>query len=96
MVNKKKIKNQIIDILKNYPELKKAKVFLFGSFLQKEKFFDIDLGISGKYDEKILGELKEYFEESNFPYKVDIIDFNKAEKDFKNYVLKQKILCLKF
>lgn len=96
MIEKKKIQKQIIEIFKKYSELRKAKVFLFGSFLNKEKFFDIDLGISGEFDEKILPQLREDFEESNFPYKVDIVDFNQADKNFKSYVQKQKILCLKF
>ena len=96
MNNRKKYQAQIIEILKKYPELKKTKTFLFGSFLHKKKFFDVDLGISGNVNAQTLTELRAEFEQSNFPYKVDIIDFNKVDKEFKNYVFNQGISWLKF
>ena len=97
MKNKtEKYKKQIVEILKKYPSIRQAKVFLFGSFLHEKKFFDIDIGIIGNVDKATLALVREEFEESNFPYKVDIIDFRKVEEKFKNYVLSGKILWLKF
>ena len=39
--------------------------------------------------------LKEYFAESNFPFIVDIINFNKVEESFKKNVLDNKIIWIK-
>lgn len=96
MKNREKYQKQIINILKKYPELKKAKVFLFGSFLHKKKFFDVDLGIQGQVNDLILHKLQDDFEQSTIPYKIDIVNFNKAKADFKNFVFNQGISCLKF
>lgn len=64
------------------------KYFLFGSSVRKEKFHDIDLGVVGNTSsQKPLSELRDYFYDSNIPYKVDVVDFDSADGEFREYVL---------
>lgn len=86
-----KVKEIIVDnIIDN-----NIKVFIFGSSLEKEHFGDLDLGVINSLDENIIYDLKEKFEESDLPYFVDVVDFNKVSKDFKDNVFNNKILWLK-
>jgi predicted nucleotidyltransferase len=62
--------------------------FLFGSSVRKDTFHDIDLGVVGNQSsQKKLSELREIFYDSSIPYKVDVVDFDAADEDFKSYVL---------
>jgi predicted nucleotidyltransferase len=61
--------------------------FLFGSSVRKDRFHDIDLGVVGnKVSQKKLSELREIFYDSSIPYRVDVVDFDDADEDFKSYV----------
>ena len=70
------------------------RIFIFGSAVERKNFHDVDLGIMGQFDEKLLYQLKEILEESTFPYLVDIVNFNKVDADFKNFVLNQNLIWL--
>ncbi len=72
-----------------------ARFFIFGSSATDEKFNDIDLGIiNGKIDRNKMEKLKEEFEESSIPYKIDVINFNDADQKFRDKILKEKIIWL--
>ena len=61
--------------------------FIFGSATRKERFGDIDIGVTGNAKtKKNLSLLREQFAESTFPYFVDIVDFDEAQKSFTEYV----------
>jgi len=83
----KKLKREIIKIIGRYLDLKKYKVFFFGSRVKKDNFerADIDLGIEGP--EEIPGsmmlEIKEELEKLPLLYKIDVVDFKKVSKEFK-------------
>lgn len=79
-----------------FPHLdKNAKVFIFGSALDEGQFADVDIGIMDtQISEEKINMIKEDFENSLFPYKIDLIDFSKVEIKFKNKVFKNKTLCL--
>jgi predicted nucleotidyltransferase len=71
-------------------------VFVFGSSLEQEHFGDIDLGVQGSgVDRKDLIRLKEFLEESNLPFFVDVVNFNEVSDDFRDNVMEQPILWLK-
>ena len=76
-------------ILKN--RLKRYFV-LFGSQVSKPitRKSDIDIGILGheKMPLSKICELKDLIDDSNFPLKVDIVDFYMASHEFKNIALK--------
>ncbi len=90
----------VLEILKKYALL--YEVWAFGSRVHGrnlKKFSDLDLVVQQKnnpkqkIDKKILQDLKNAFEESNIPYKVDIIDWAVINDDFKQIILKEyKIL----
>jgi predicted nucleotidyltransferase len=70
-----------------------VEIYLFGSRAKEtnSEFSDIDIGILSKKDikNKIL-LLKEILEESNLPYKVDIVYLNNNPK-FKKIAIKEGI-----
>ncbi len=77
-------------MIKNLPE--DSKIFLFGSRAEgnHSRSSDIDIGvISKKLDEKMIVKLKEIIDDSFVPFKVDIVDFSRADKKFKNKALKR-------
>ena len=61
---------------------KGASFFVFGSSVNKTNFGDVDLGVMGNVDNKIVRILKENFEDSTFPYKVDVVNFEKVDDLF--------------
>jgi len=69
-------------------------VFLFGSRARGDNrpFSDIDLGIRGTspLPSKTLALLKNDLEESNLPYRVDLVDFNNTSAHF-NKIAMQKV-----
>lgn len=78
----------IINILNAH--IKKGKVYAFGSRYKNNnrKFSDFDIAIDTgeKLSFEFLNILKEAFEESDLPYRVDIIDYNNISDKFKKIV----------
>jgi len=71
----------------------KNRYFLFGSATRKDRFGDVDIGVVGNARaHKRLEELRERFEESTFPYAVDVVDFDTASEDFSSHVQKKEPL----
>ncbi|HAI73831.1 MAG TPA: hypothetical protein DCS28_01020 [Candidatus Moranbacteria bacterium] len=72
-----------------------TKFFVFGSSLEDGKFSDVDVAFDGGIvEEKNIALAKEDLEESNLPYKVDLVYLEKTEKKFRNKLLKGKKLWL--
>ena len=72
-----------------------TKFFVFGSSLEDGKFSDVDIAFDGGIvEEKNIALAKEDLEESNLPYKVDLVYLEKTEKKFRNKLLKGKKLWL--
>ena len=69
---------------------KNARVFVFGSSVENSCFNDIDIGVLYENDDFKLSLIREDLENSNIPYKVDLINFDEVEKTFKNKVMKSK------
>ena len=72
-----------------------SRVYLFGSRATKnwKKFSDVDLCVdSGKRipDLKI-AEWRDHFQQSNLPYKADLVDFHEISEDFRNLIREQWI-----
>ena len=84
--------NTLKEVFNQYLANEKVKIFLFGSRARKSNypFSDIDIGIIpyGKIDENKLTLIKEKIENSNIPYKVEIINFNNTSEDFRKEALK--------
>lgn len=88
--SQKKLEKEILEIVGKYLDLKKYKVFFFGSRANGEshKRSDIDVGIEGaeKFDESIIYKIKGDIEELNILYKIDIVNFTNASEKFLEVV----------
>ncbi|MBL7156495.1 MAG: nucleotidyltransferase domain-containing protein [Candidatus Pacebacteria bacterium] len=86
--SEKKLKKEILEICGKYLDLKKYKIFFFGSRVKKDNFprADIDIGIEGKQSipYEIQLEVKKKIEEK-IPtlYKFDVVDFSDVSEKFK-------------
>lgn len=94
MLDEKTIET-IKDIAFRFLNPETDKVFIFGSraIRSARKFSDIDLGIKSNHriDLATIGKLNEAFEESDLPYRVDIVDFSTTTEQFKNVATKKVI-----
>lgn len=72
-----------------------CKVWVFGSRAKNQAKYnsDLDLAIecAEALDKTTLMQLETQFDESRLPYRVDIVDLNKAEPYFKEIVEQQKV-----
>jgi len=72
------------NILSKYP----YSFYAFGSRAKgnPKKLSDLDLCFFDSIPTNTLAHLDEDFEESDLPYKVDIVDWNKCSESFKNAI----------
>ena len=85
--------SQIKQILGKYFDLKKVKVFYFGSRVtgNSNKRSDIDLGLQGqeKISSKIKFELMDDLDNLPVLYKIDLVDFSQTSPSFQKEALKK-------
>ncbi|MDR0911539.1 MAG: nucleotidyltransferase domain-containing protein [Methanobrevibacter sp.] len=78
----------ILKILKSHAN--DCEVLVFGSRIKgtDNNFSDLDLAFicSGELGLKRIIGLEIAFEESNLPYRVDVVDYNKSSQIFKNII----------
>ena len=81
------------EILKKH--LPDREVWAFGSRVNgtAKETSDLDLVVIGEnsLDFQTLGALRDYFSESNLPYKVDLVDWAKIGETFREIIRKDKI-----
>lgn len=72
-----------------------VEIFIYGSAARKQKYRDIDVGIRSqkKLPDK-LHLVKEDLELSRIPYRVDVVNFNSADKKFTDKVLNSELIWL--
>ncbi len=83
--------NEIKEILRRY--IPNERVLAFGSRVHQHNlktFSDIDLAImtTQPLNNKVYMQLKETFEESNLPFRVDLVDWSLISDSFRNIILK--------
>ncbi|MBM3611240.1 MAG: nucleotidyltransferase domain-containing protein [Alphaproteobacteria bacterium] len=80
----------IQSILSKYP----YKFYLFGSrtTLKVKKFSDVDLFYKEKIPDTVLVKIIEDFEESDLPYKVDLVDYSACDETFKKAINQHQVL----
>ena len=90
------IEKRIKDTIYKYVSPSEYQVFLFGSRAtgNNAKWSDFDVGIMGKevlpYSK--LEQIEHELEDSNIPYRVDVVDFARASDKFKRIALGKIIL----
>jgi len=87
----KKYQKEIKEIVFRFLDPKKYQVFVFGSRAtdKAKKYSDYDIGIFGKKSVswQKLALISEALEESDLPFKVDVVDFSLVSSDFKKVAL---------
>jgi predicted nucleotidyltransferase len=86
-----KLKKEILEILGKYLDLSKYKVFFFGSRVSGsgDSRSDIDIGIEGpEISAYAKLEIEEELENLPILYKIDFVDFNNVDEDFKKIAKK--------
>lgn len=82
----------IVDFLKD----DKVKIIIFGSRAREDNYpnSDVDIGIIPyeRLDAVRIAILKERIENSNIPYKVEIVNFLEVSEEFKKEALKEVII----
>lgn len=82
-----KYHDRIREVLTSFDPEGQNRYFLFGSAVRGKLFHDIDLGVVGNgTSRKKLSDLRDRFYDSLIPYKVDVVDFDEADRDFNEYV----------
>ena len=69
--------------------LKEYELFIFGSRAKNKarKYSDVDIAIkSNEMTAEIKSKIEFEFENSTFPYEVDIVDLNTISDNFKNLI----------
>lgn len=89
MINVSEIQLRIIvDIIKRY--VPHSEVRAYGSRYKgtAKVYSDLDLSIVGddKLDLIMLGDIEEAFQESDLPFRVDILDWNAISPEFKKVI----------
>jgi predicted nucleotidyltransferase len=86
-------KVSLTQVLHQFDPEQSNKYFVFGSSVKGEGFHDIDLGVVGNSStRKPLSELRERFYDAPIPYKVDVVDFDEADSEFRDYVSQREPL----
>jgi hypothetical protein len=84
------------DVLLSFLKDEDVKVVLFGSRARGDSVntSDVDIGIiiGEGADRKKLVLLREYIDEMNIPYKVEIVDFSTISEEFKEMALKEAVV----
>jgi len=90
-MNDSQAETKIKEILFNNLPTEGYRVFMFGSRAEgkNRRWSDFDIGILGEQEIKvqILHKIESEFEESDIPYKVDVVDFSKVSDNFKKVAL---------
>ena len=85
------VEKKIKEIIFQFLDPEKYQVFIFGSRAtgKAKKFSDFDIGILGKkpIPSHLIVLIEEALEESDLPYKVDIVDFSLVSSEFKKIAL---------
>ncbi|KKT28737.1 hypothetical protein A3G55_03750 [Candidatus Giovannonibacteria bacterium RIFCSPLOWO2_12_FULL_44_25] len=90
--SQEKLKKEILSILTKRLDLKKYKVFFFGSRVSGggTDRSDVDIGIEGQehIPAKVIWEIEEDIENLPTLYKLEIVDFADVAEKFKSVALK--------
>ncbi len=91
---KEKDLNTVKEILKEY--VPGFEVRVFGSRVEgrAKLYSDLDLAIVGKdrIAKSVLIQLKDAFQESDLPFRVDVVDWNRISPEFRDIIARNYIV----
>ncbi len=78
----------VLHILKHYAPDHEARAFGSRRTHKAKKYSDLDLVLVGevRLDWRQMAKIKEAFEESTLPYRVDVLDWNAISPEFKKVI----------
>ena len=99
-VKREEVLQQVRSVVESVAEQANVQVYLFGSWARGEERVtsDIDLAIEGEDASEMAMQVREALEESNIPYRVDVVNLMEASPALLANVRKEGILwkdCLK-
>ena len=99
-MKREEILQQVRSVVESVAEQATVQVYLFGSWARGEERVtsDIDLAIEGEDASEMAMQVREALEESNIPYRVDVVNLVEASPALLANVRKEGILwkdCLK-
>jgi predicted nucleotidyltransferase len=78
---------QIKKVVRGFDPEGENRYFVFGSAARSQKFHDIDLGVKGnRLAKKPLERLRDLFYDAPIPYKVDVVDIDAVDADFREHI----------
>lgn len=87
-----KLKKEILEIVGKELDLKKYKIFFFGSRVEGKgnEYSDIDIGIDGleEIPGKAMTRIKEDIDKLSTLYKIELVDFKNVSSDFREVALR--------
>lgn len=91
------IKDPHLNIVKNVLQKYDFSFYVFGSRItdKAKEFSDLDLLYFDEIPDAVLINIINDFEESDLPYEVDLLDYNKFDDDFKKIIGKNYICIQK-
>ena len=96
-VERREILEQVQKIARTALAPYQVKVYLFGSWAKGDitASSDIDLAVEAQapLPPGTLALLRERFEESRIPYRVDLVDLSQSDSKFREKVLREGKLC---
>ena len=86
-----KIRSIVLDFFADFP----AEVYLFGSWARgtQRRGSDVDIAIEcgDAQAERKIAELREIFEESTIPYRVDLVDMRQAAESLREEIRREGV-----
>ncbi len=98
-LEKKKIRNleELRTFLEDYFAGRKIQVYLFGSRARGDNrsCSDIDLALASDVDLSMdIALINYYLEESDLPYKVDLVEYKKMSEKLQESIIKEGVLWI--
>lgn len=89
------VKKKHLDLLKSILKKYDYSFFVFGSRITSniKPFSDIDLFYTEDIPGSLINQLEGDLEDSDLPYKVDLIHYTKCDEDFKK-IIGHKYICI--
>ena len=99
-MKREEVLQQVKAVVETVTKQANVRVYLFGSWVRGEERVtsDIDLAIEGEDASEKVMEVREALEESDIPYRVDVVNLMEASPELLANVRKEGILwkgCLK-
>ncbi len=87
------LEDKHLEIVRKILSELKVSVWVFGSRAKHtaKKLSDLDLCLKDNYEKSNVRKLQDAFEESDLPFKVDVVVWSELSEDFKKHIEKDLV-----